>query len=256
MGDACCEDTPDTEAVPSSDTERHPDVPGRQRPLLTSDDVHHQLFPTVRLREGYELGAVDSFLHVVERTIDRLHKDNAALRAELAAAQYGQRPSPPASEAAARVLLLTDQTARQAIEGAQAECARLLGDARAQARRTEEEARLRADRIERAAALQSTELDRRARDQHTELEQLRSSGAVLRQQLGELRDLLAECRRRLAGDLDSRLDDIERRAEQFLVPRQAPPAAPDEPLVPAWRPAQHDAPSTAGQALDRYRDAG
>ncbi|MFF0271063.1 DivIVA domain-containing protein [Kribbella sp. NPDC004536] len=63
---------------------------------LTPDDVRSKQFTPVRLREGYDVTEVDSFLDEVEAELERLLAENEELRAKLAAAQRAgadqQRP--------------------------------------------------------------------------------------------------------------------------------------------------------------------
>lgn len=54
---------------------------------LTPDDVRSKQFTPVRLREGYDVTEVDSFLDEVEAELERLLAENEELRAKLAAAQ-------------------------------------------------------------------------------------------------------------------------------------------------------------------------
>ncbi|WP_419993382.1 DivIVA domain-containing protein [Streptomyces boninensis] len=142
--------------------------------LLTPDDVHHQWFDTVRLREGYEMGAVDTFLKEVEYTIDQLYKQVAALRETPGTQSQSVLPE---SRHAARIIALADHTAQQTTEDARAEAQRIIAEAHTQAAAIERDARLRAERME--------------------------------GQLTNMRALITEYRERLAGDLDTHLDDIE-----------------------------------------------
>src|SRR5687768_10461870 len=69
---------------------------------LTPEDVRNKQFTTVRLREGYDEDEVDAFLDEVEAELTRLLRENADLRAKLAAAtraaaqnqQQGMRKPP------------------------------------------------------------------------------------------------------------------------------------------------------------------
>ncbi len=71
---------------------------------LTPDDVRSKQFTPVRLREGYDVTEVDSFLDEVEAELERLLAENEELRAKLAAAQRAggsmDRPDAAASFAA------------------------------------------------------------------------------------------------------------------------------------------------------------
>ncbi len=56
---------------------------------LTPQDVQNKRFTPVRLREGYDMNEVDTFLDEVEHELERLIKENEDLRAKLALAQQG-----------------------------------------------------------------------------------------------------------------------------------------------------------------------
>jgi DivIVA domain-containing protein len=70
---------------------------------LTPDDVRSKQFTPVRLREGYDVTEVDSFLDEVEAELERLLAENEELRAKLAAAQRagGGQDRPMADQTAA-----------------------------------------------------------------------------------------------------------------------------------------------------------
>ncbi|WP_199546268.1 DivIVA domain-containing protein [Streptomyces sp. N35] len=193
--------------------DRHPQVPGQQRPLLTPDDVHHKWFTTTRLREGYDLGEVDTFLQDVEYTLACLHRDNTDLRR--------RQPAPTdTGHDAARIIALADRTAGQAIAAACAEAQRIIDEARAKADRLEQEATARAAQAsahaEQAAAAHLHTLDREIRAKRSELEALTSSRLTLERQLTGLRTLLADYRSRVTVHFDGHLEDLERQTEQYL----------------------------------------
>jgi DivIVA domain-containing protein len=56
---------------------------------LTPEDVSTKRFTPVRLREGYDMGEVDTFLDEVEAELERLIKENEDLRAKLSATDGG-----------------------------------------------------------------------------------------------------------------------------------------------------------------------
>jgi DivIVA domain-containing protein len=125
---------------------------------LTAVQVRNQVFSTVRLREGYEMGEVDTFLDQVENTLGAVLADNQDLRTQLtvadrAAAQATQlnqelRAQLTLAERAAeraaaqvahpggdvaRIVALAQQAADQAITAAQAEAATIVARARERA---------------------------------------------------------------------------------------------------------------------------
>nr|WP_239091547.1 DivIVA domain-containing protein [Streptomyces sp. SID14478] len=197
--------------------ERHPALPGQVRPLLTPDDVHHKWFTTARLREGYDLGEVDSFLLDVEITLDRLYRDNAALRAERGSENSAVQHDPAH---ASRVMALADTAAGQALAAACTEAGRIVGEAQDRAARIEQEAHKRAQYLDKDTAERADQLERQLRERQSELQALASSRRSLERQLSGLRSLVAEYRGGVRITLDEqfadRLDAMERHAEALL----------------------------------------
>ncbi|GAA2074885.1 hypothetical protein GCM10009780_08810 [Actinomadura alba] len=94
---------------------------------LTPADVHNKVFATVRFREGYDLGEVDTFLYEVETTLTRVLRDNAALRARLESSRHG---TGTAGDSASRIVALAQQTADRAIEEAHQQAREIIAVAR------------------------------------------------------------------------------------------------------------------------------
>ncbi len=97
---------------------------------LTPTDVHNQQFTTVRMRTGYDMDEVDSFLDVVEAEIGRLLTENDDLRAQLtqaqsrvlaaeqraASAKAPSAPPKPAEETAPAPVVTPDEPEVAAVE--------------------------------------------------------------------------------------------------------------------------------------------
>lgn len=210
---------------------------------LTPEDVRNKQFTTVRLREGYDEDEVDAFLDEVETELRRLIRENDELRAKLAAATRAASaapaasttapqpvvvkepepapeppkpaPAPPApapvvveqpasaSDGAARVLALAQQTADQAIAEARSEANKIVGDARQRAEAIEREARSKADALERDA-----------QDKHRSIiGVLETQRTALETQLDQLRQFEREYRSRLKSFLEGQLRQLENSAE-------------------------------------------
>jgi DivIVA domain-containing protein len=104
---------------------------------LTPAEVRSQVFSTVRLREGYEMGQVDTFLDKVEATLGAVLADNQDLRAQLtfaerATARAVAQAAQPGGDAG-RIVALAQQAADQAITAAQEEAATIVARARERA---------------------------------------------------------------------------------------------------------------------------
>ncbi len=61
---------------------------------LTPEDVSNKRFTPVRLREGYDMGEVDSFLDEVEAELIRLTQENEQLRSGASGTESSATPSP------------------------------------------------------------------------------------------------------------------------------------------------------------------
>ncbi|MFI7132370.1 DivIVA domain-containing protein [Nonomuraea sp. NPDC050153] len=159
-----------------------------QLTLLTPTAVHHQVFSVVRLRAGYDLAEVDTFLSTVETTISLLWQDNAHLRERLAAAV----PAPADTLAAA------EESARETVEIARQEARRILTEARAEAERL---------RLDAAAAAEA--LTRTARLAYQE---------AIEEQLNQFDTVLTDHGRRLQDSLHTQLGRLRTVLEDVSTP--------------------------------------
>lgn len=167
---------------------------------LTPQDVSNKRFTPVRLREGYDMGEVDSFLDEVEAELERLLKESADLRAELAAATGGAAgaPSvpadrvaevsleessaaatpketikvvtaPEASSAALRLLELATKNADEVVVEAKEEAEQIVGQARTEAERLQSETKTRTDTVEQEARSRAQNLETETETKRREL---------------------------------------------------------------------------------------
>ncbi|ALV39210.1 DivIVA domain-containing protein [Streptomyces sp. CdTB01] len=247
MGDACCDEEPDPLTASADPTDRHPSGPGTDRPLLTPDDVHHKRFPTVRLREGYEFAGVDTFMHQVEYTVDRLYKEINVLRsrppAQVAAA--ARQTTDDAFEAS-RIIALADRDANDTVAAARTQASQIVNTAHAQADDLVREAQGRAEQIEHEIAQRTLAAEQVVRDKRAEAEAHDRVRINMERQLAELRSLVTEYRNRLQENLDGRWHDIEHKANQYHT---STPTPIDGPHQPAWQPNER----TANQPTDNQR---
>jgi DivIVA domain-containing protein len=207
---------------------------------LTPEDVQSKRFTSTRFRPGYDEDEVDAFLDEVEAELTRMHEENEALRARLAAVAAAPAPPPPpapeeiaappapaaaepveSQETALRTLLLAQRTADEAIAEARKEAERLVTEARTRAAGLEQQAR---DNTATATA----EFDRKRRE--------------LERQLEDLRAFEREYRTRLKAYLETQLRELEGRGAtppaaptDASTPTPAPPASPavPRPVPPA-----------------------
>jgi DivIVA domain-containing protein len=106
----------------------HPEVNGGS---LTPADVRNKVFATVRLREGYDMAQVDTFLDQVEAAITRVLQENAALRAR--PPDSSRQPAAPAGAGAPHIVALAQEAADRAIAMAQEEAREIIAEANGRA---------------------------------------------------------------------------------------------------------------------------
>ncbi|MER7130072.1 DivIVA domain-containing protein [Streptosporangium saharense] len=145
--------------------------------LLTPHDVRSKVFPTVRLREGYDLAEVDTFLGEVEFTLRRVLQDKQRLSVQLAAC----RGAPEEEDGGARVLARAQRAAEVMVAQAEQEALTIVAEARTLAAAVEREA------FERATAL-----EREVRERHRQITHSLDAACTAQQRaiddLGELVD--------------------------------------------------------------------
>ena len=181
---------------------------------LTASDVANKQFTTVKLREGYNMEEVDSFLDEVEAELGRLHREiddltagrcrRGAPIAAPAPVEVVVAPAPvpvpaPAAaptDAAVRMLELAQKTADEHVNAAKAEAERILADARATHQRT--------------------------------MGDLESERASMQAKVDELRSFEKEYRTRLRSYLEGQLRDLDAKAA-------LPPARRRPQLLPRLR---------------------
>jgi len=94
---------------------------------LTPQDVHSKQFSTVKMRTGYDMDEVDSFLDEVEAALSELLAENGDLKARLA--QGAAKPA--VTNAEAERMLAEATKAQKAADAAKAEADRKLAEATA-----------------------------------------------------------------------------------------------------------------------------
>lgn len=122
--------------APTTIIEIDPDI-SAGRALLTPAEVRNKVFTTVRLREGYDLAQVDTFLDQVETTLTTVLGEVARLKTRL---NHSQQTPPAASERASRIVALAQDAADRAITSAHEEAREIVRAARAEAEATKREA--------------------------------------------------------------------------------------------------------------------
>ncbi len=187
---------------------------------MTPEDVRAKQFATVRMRTGYDMEEVDSFLDEIEAEISRLTTDNEALRAEvlsakaaLAEAEERSAAAPVPAGAPAPVVAPGEQALKM-LEMAQKTADETVADARAKADALLAEAQATADEKTRS---------------------VESARAELEGRVAELRAFEKEYRTRLRTYLQGQLAELDGH-------RSAAPAAttPDTPVADAPEQAELD----------------
>ena len=227
-------------------------------------DVRNKQFATTRLRPGYDEEEVNAFLDEVEAEMERLLQENQELRAKLAESLGGGTPAVPAPSPAltepdaermaaepvlpepqrrpvpapmgirgqepsmdtvARVLVLAQQTADQALADARRGAGETLGRARRAADEILGKARSQAEQITSDARDVAESLQRDAQERyHQAVGSLVHDREELEQRVEGLRAFERDCRSRLKAYLEGQLRDLQADApgsEPFPRPDRA-----------------------------------
>lgn len=97
---------------------------------LSPAAVRNQVFTVVRLREGYDLAEVDTFLGQVEATFTMLVQENAELHARATAAERAARRSGPAEERVTRIMAMAQDSADRMLAAAERQAEVIVAQAR------------------------------------------------------------------------------------------------------------------------------
>lgn len=112
--------------------------------LVSPIDVRNKVFSTVRIRAGYNLAEVDSFLGQVEMTLITLFQENSTLSRLAATTPMTVHP---VGDSATRLMALAQETADRVIAAAHQEAERIVAEARARAEAVEFELEEQAARL-------------------------------------------------------------------------------------------------------------
>ncbi|MEU0164101.1 DivIVA domain-containing protein [Streptomyces iakyrus] len=159
---------------------------------LTPEDVRNQVFTTVRLREGYDLSEVDSFLSRVEVVLSALLQQNAGLQSELqAAGQATQQALASRGARPERIIALAQTVADQAVAEAFDKAKQIVAEAEARA----------------------ASIERNAREE----------AARMRHEVGGLQEAATEYRSQLKASLEMQLRTAEHQLRRLAADQDPPP---------------------------------
>lgn len=211
---------------------------------LTPTDVANKQFTVTRMKAGYAIDEVDSFLDEVEGELARLLRENNDLRVRPAAAAPASPSDAPAApepapvpepaaappqqlgsasegqEAALRTLLLAQRTADEAVAEARAEAAQIVQAAQAEADQLLTAARNEAEQLVTSARGEAEQLRTTSRSEaDTTLSRARSEAertlATARDQATQLEQQAAARVQAATGDLEERQRTLESRIEEL-----------------------------------------
>lgn len=197
--------------------------------MLTPADVRNKVFTTVRLREGYDLAEVDTFLGQVEVALCRILQENADLSARLkeavtrvsqhAAQHTAQHTAHSVGEGSSRIVALAKEAAEREIAKAREEAGRLIA-----------EAYVRAEAVEREALDRAEALEGEARDRHrAAVNSLHATRADLSALVRDYGDRLIGCLEDQVRQMRILILEVEGRGERpqggraQALPSPAPP---------------------------------
>ncbi|MEU4536573.1 DivIVA domain-containing protein [Streptosporangium sp. NPDC023825] len=182
---------------------------------LSPAAVRNQVFTVVRLREGYDLAEVDTFLGHVETTFTMLVQENAELHARATTAERAARHAGPAEERVTRIMAMAQDSA---------------------------------DRILAAAEQQAEAIVVRARDRAAVLrkEVHASCGQELERRTEEFNAFAADYGRRLRHSLQAQVDQLQRLLGELAGFGEPGPAPPSPMTVGRQPPSRRPASPPAG----------
>ncbi|MEV7004901.1 DivIVA domain-containing protein [Streptosporangium sp. NPDC051022] len=195
---------------------------GGKNRLLTPHDIRNKVFPTVRLREGYDLAEVDTFLGEVEATLSRVFWENEQLNVQLTAISHTSRQaSPSTGDSAARIVARAQQSADETIMRAEQEAVMIVA-----------EARTLAETIEREALDRATALEQETQERHRQAVQaLDDACTVQRRRIDDLHDLVLHHGDRVLETLDGHVGQLQNLLQSLKdqTPRLPAPTSPEPP---------------------------
>jgi DivIVA domain-containing protein len=160
---------------------------------LSPAAVRNQVFTVVRLREGYDLAEVDTFLGRVETAFTMLVQENAELRAQAIAAERAR----PTEQSAARIMAMAQDSAERVLAAADQQAQAILAQARDGAVVPRE-----------SHALCQKELERRVQ---------------------EFNAFISDYRHRLQHGLRTQVVQLQNLLDEFTAPGDAGPTSPSQP---------------------------
>jgi len=163
---------------------------------LTTQDVQEQQFHDAW--RGYSQEEVDDFLDHVAETVERLTRENEALRARLNELDEAVGSAKATEEMLKQTLMTAQQTAEQSVAEAREQAEKLMAEAEQRVQNAEEEVRRRVEEAEEQRRRRTEEIEDRFEVQKSEL-----SSSLERLQAFE-----GDIKRRLRAFLEQQLEAL------------------------------------------------
>ncbi len=195
---------------------------------VSARDINDQEF--LLAWRGYNQDEVDDFLDQIAETMDRLERENGALRARVEELDATARSARATEEMLKKTLTNAQETAEETITEARAKAEQLMAEAEERVRRADEDVRRRLAVAEEDATRNTEELQSRFEARKHELES----------SLERLETFEAEIKHRLRSFMEQQLQALEtlhekqQRADVPATPAgaEAPPAREPTPSAP------------------------
>ncbi|GAA4203948.1 hypothetical protein GCM10022252_62340 [Streptosporangium oxazolinicum] len=183
---------------------------------LSPAAVRNQVFTVVRLREGYDLAEVDTFLAHVETTLTMLVQENAELHVRATAAERAARQAGSAEERVTRIMAMAQEGADRTLAAAEQQAEVIVAKAR-----------------DRAAVLRQ--------EVHA------SCGQELERRTEEFNAFAADYGDRLRRGLQAQVDQLQRLLGELTDFSELGLVSPPSPVAAGRQPASRRAPAATGR---------
>ena len=214
---------------------------------VSARDVHEKQFHDAW--RGYNQEEVDDFLDRIAEALNRLERENDALRTRLREVDQMLETSRATEEMLKKTLVTAQQAAEEAIAQAKEKAEHLVGEAEERARRANDELKHRVataeEEVRRRTAEAEREADTKRRELQTSIDRLEAFEYDIKRRLRTFLDANLKALEQLSGRADIDMKEDVRAVEQVTEPTASSPPGGAHVRLHAT-PSQH-APETARQ---------
>lgn len=191
---------------------------------VTARDVHEKQFHDAW--RGYNQEEVDDFLDRIAEALNRLERENDALRTRLREVDQMLETSRATEEMLKKTLVTAQQAAEEAIAQAREKAEKLVGEAEERARRANDELKHRVataeEEVRRRTAEAEKEADTKRRELQTSIDRLEAFEYDIKRRLHSFLEANLKALEQLSGRADVHAKEDVRAVEQVTEPAPAP----------------------------------